>query len=203
MELINTQLQSVTSGFCYAGDDTRGPINPDSVRIDGCRGTLSRRRLPAHLAPSRRPPEVRLATPREIPIQFESLEGGANRHGRGSAGRRQVGPRARASSKACLHPPGRIRRGGARRARGRSWKRRLGRGYGCRPGRLPSEIYICLKIARSHDRTATGSRYAFSAVAPRSVVWTAAAVCRTMWYFYSISSATAVREAAAPEDRVL
>ncbi len=64
------------------------------------------------------PPEVRLATPREIPIQFESLEGGANRHGRGSAGRRQVGPRARASSKACLHPPGRIRRGGARRARG-------------------------------------------------------------------------------------
>lgn len=34
-------------------------------------------------------------------------------------------------------------------------------------------------------------------------MWTAAAVCRTMWYFYSISSATAVWEAAAPEDRVL
>lgn len=112
--------------------------------------------------------------------------------------------RARARAPKLVYTPRGVLGAEERGARaGEAGKRRLGRGYGCRPGRLPSEIYICLKIARSHDRTATGSRYAFSAVAPRSVVWTAAAVCRTVWYFYSISSATAVREAAAPEDRVL
>lgn len=66
----------------------------------------------------------------------------------------------------------------------------------------PCPLIPSPKSARNINR-ASVSRICVIAVAPRPVVVRCCGLSDGGWYFYSISSAPAIREAAVPEDRVL
>lgn len=172
--------------FCKVGDGTRDSINPDSVRIDRAGG-------PCLVAASI--PQAVTMPPSEDCLA-PSMDPDSVRIHRGWLMARMgvVWERLR-SLQRCLASRGVPRRRGGLGAE----LIRLG-------PRVPPWPPALSKLVPNSQGPFTGPRgagYAFSAVASRSVVGRCCGLSESWRYFYSISSATAIREAAVPEDRVL